>query len=44
MRLDAAAEKTLQVDYFRPDGSLFVSDQRDINDRGVEGGRLDYPL
>lgn len=40
IRLDAAAEKTLQIDYFRADGSLFVSDQRDINDRGVEGGRL----
>ena len=24
VRLDAASDKTLQVDYFRPDGSLFV--------------------
>ncbi|MFF2029696.1 glycosyltransferase [Arthrobacter sp. NPDC058192] len=40
VRLDAASDKTLQVDYFRPDGSLFVSDQRDIHERGTEGGRL----
>jgi poly(glycerol-phosphate) alpha-glucosyltransferase len=40
VRLDSAAEKTLQVDYFRPNGTLFVSDQRDINERGMEGGRL----
>jgi poly(glycerol-phosphate) alpha-glucosyltransferase len=40
IRLDTASEKTLQIDYFRPDGSLFVSDQRDINEPGTEGGRL----
>lgn len=40
IRLDAASEKTLQIDYFRPDGSLFVSDQRDIDEPGTEGGRL----
>lgn len=40
IRFDAAADKTLQVDYFRADGSLFVSDQRDINEPGTEGGRL----
>ncbi|WP_211878121.1 glycosyltransferase [Pseudarthrobacter albicanus] len=40
IRVDAAADKTLQVDYFRADGSLFVSDQRDVNEPGTEGGRL----
>lgn len=40
VRLDAASEKTLQVDYFRPDGSLLVTDQRDIDEAGTEGGRL----
>lgn len=37
----AADEKTvLQVDYFRPDGSLMVSDRRDVTAKGAEGGRL----
>ncbi|MCB5293266.1 putative poly(glycerol-phosphate) alpha-glucosyltransferase [Arthrobacter sp. SO3] len=37
----AADQKTvLQVDYFRPDGSLVVSDRRDVTVRGAEGGRL----
>ncbi|MEC5193351.1 MULTISPECIES: glycosyltransferase [unclassified Arthrobacter] len=39
-RFDTRSEKALQVDYFRPDGSLFVSDQRDVNEPGAEGGRL----
>lgn len=30
---------TLQVDYYREDGSLLASDRRDTLERGVEGGR-----
>ena len=37
----AADQKTvLQVDYFRPDGSLMVADRRDVQAKGTEGGRL----
>lgn len=37
----AADQKTiLQVDYFRPDGSLLVADRRDVDAKGTEGGRL----
>lgn len=37
----ASDQKTeLQVDYFRPDGSLVVADRRDIETKGTLGGRL----
>jgi poly(glycerol-phosphate) alpha-glucosyltransferase len=37
----AADQKTLlQVDYFRPDGSLLVADRRDVQAKGSAGGRL----
>jgi poly(glycerol-phosphate) alpha-glucosyltransferase len=29
----------LQIDHFRPDGSLAVSDRRDVKERGTPGGR-----
>ncbi|MDQ0633526.1 poly(glycerol-phosphate) alpha-glucosyltransferase [Arthrobacter pascens] len=37
----AADQKTeLQIDYFRPDGSLMVTDRRDVQAKGTAGGRL----
>ncbi|WP_434612890.1 glycosyltransferase [Arthrobacter sp. A5] len=39
IREDAAGQGTLQIDYLRPDGTIFVSDQRDLNEFGTEGGR-----
>jgi poly(glycerol-phosphate) alpha-glucosyltransferase len=39
-RYDASGKTALQVDYLRPDGSIYVSDQRDIDSPGVEGKRL----
>jgi poly(glycerol-phosphate) alpha-glucosyltransferase len=41
-RLRYASDKktVLQVDYFRPDGSLMVADRRDVQTKGAVGGRL----
>lgn len=39
IRYDALGETTLQVDYCRVDGSVFVTDQRDLDNSGFEGGR-----
>ncbi|MGV0110479.1 glycosyltransferase [Arthrobacter sp. CP30] len=40
VRHDAAGTVVLQVDYLRADGTVFVSDRRDLAEPGVEGGRL----
>lgn len=40
IRTDASGKTTLQVDYLRPDGTVFVSDQRDSGTPGETGRRL----
>lgn len=39
IRYDETGEVTLQVDYLRPNGTIFVTDQRDLVKHGTEGGR-----
>ncbi|WP_158270278.1 glycosyltransferase [Mycetocola zhujimingii] len=38
-RYDASGSEPLQVDHYRADGSLAVSDRRDVTERGTPGGR-----
>lgn len=40
VRYAADGKTALQLDYFRADGTVVVSDRRDVSARGVEGGRL----
>lgn len=40
VRYDATGAVVLQIDYFREDGSVYVSDRRDLAEFGTEGGRL----
>lgn len=40
IRHDSSGQVVLQVDYLRADGTVYVSDRRDLNEAGVEGGRL----
>jgi poly(glycerol-phosphate) alpha-glucosyltransferase len=40
IRLADDGRTELQVDHYRPDGTLAVSDRRDIRERGTTGGRV----
>jgi poly(glycerol-phosphate) alpha-glucosyltransferase len=40
VRYASDGKTVLQVDYFRPDGTVVASDRRDVSVKGVEGGRL----
>ncbi|MHA7180895.1 glycosyltransferase [Arthrobacter sp. MDB2-24] len=40
VRYDATGAVVLQIDYLRADGSVYVSDRRDLDEPGTEGGRL----
>ncbi|VDR32427.1 Probable poly(glycerol-phosphate) alpha-glucosyltransferase [Arthrobacter agilis] len=40
LRYETTGAAVLQIDYLRADGSIFVSDRRDVTERGTEGGRL----
>lgn len=40
IRMDAEGSTLLQTDYLRMDGTVFVSDRLDLDQKGVRGGRL----
>ncbi|WP_208739925.1 glycosyltransferase [Arthrobacter agilis] len=39
-RRNSATQAALQTDYFRPDGTIYASDRKDLDERGIEGGRI----